>query len=179
MPTPITIDFESLSVTGPGGSDLIKQTKGVSPVESSGYDGFLALTRRLRELLSKDVISSDQFHRLRDELREEAIERDYDVIYQAQAAGKVADGTTVRVKLHDDQPTITVATSDTEALEGAEQIARECQATSITHISPTIISCTFLSGKHQEEAGNHMFAFWSSETSVTTFKGKPIPYATS
>jgi hypothetical protein len=178
MPASPTIDYDTLSVTEADGSDLIEQTDGVSPVESSGYKGFLALARRLRELLSKDAISSEQFHRLRGELWEKAKKRDYDLIHLAQTAGKVADGTTVRVELYDDEPKITIATSDAEALEGAEQIARESQATNITRISPTVISCTFLSAEHRKEAVDEMFTFWSSDTSVTSFKGGPIPYAT-
>jgi DNA-binding XRE family transcriptional regulator len=170
------IDFDTLSVTGADGSDLIEQTGGVSPVEDDGYEGFLALSQRLSQLLSKDTISPEEFTRLRDQLRAEARSRNYDLVHQAQMADEVADGTTVRVEFHDDEPKITIATSVTEALEGAERIARDCQATSITRISPSVISCTFLSAEHQEEAGNEMFGFWTSSTSVTTFKGGPIPY---
>jgi len=148
----------------------------VSRVESDGYEGFLALAQRLSQLLSRDTISPEEFDRLRDQLRAEAERRNYDLIHQSQMADEVADGTTVRVELHDDEPKITIATSDSEALEGAERIAREWQATSITRISQTVISCTFLSAKHQEEAANEMFGFWTSSTSVTTFKGGPIPY---
>jgi aldehyde:ferredoxin oxidoreductase len=177
MPTSPTVDFGTLSVTGADGSDLIEQTEGVSPVEGDGYKGFLALSQRLSQLLSKGTISPEEFDRLRDKLRTEAKKRDYDLIHRAQMADEAADGTTVRVELHDDEPKITIATSDSEALEGAERIAREWQATSITRISSTVISCTFLSAKHQEEAANEMFGFWAYDTSVTTFKGDPIPHA--
>jgi len=178
MPAPPTIDFDTLSVTGADGTDLIEQTEGVSRVESDGYEGFLALAQRLSQLLSRDTISPEEFDRLRDQLRAEAERRNYDLIHQSQMADEVADGTTVRVELHDDEPKITIATSDTKALEGAKQIAREYQATSITRISQTVISCTFLSAEHKKEATDHMFTFWSSDTNVTSFKGGPIPYAT-
>jgi len=177
MPTSLTIDYDTLSVTKADGSDLIEQTEGVSPVESSGYKGFLALAQRLRELLSKDTISSEQFQRLRDELRAEAKERNYDVIHHARTTDDAEEGATVRIQSCDDEPRIIIATSDTKALEGARRVVRHCQATSVTHLSQSVISCTFLSFEHQKEAEEELFTFWLSRTDVTTFKGNPVPHA--
>lgn len=178
MPTSPTIDFDALSVIAADGADLIEQTEGVSAVESSGYKGFLALSQRLSQLLSRDTISPEEFDRLRDELRAEAKERNYDVIHHARTTGDAEEGATVRIQSHDDEPKIIIATSDTKALEGARRVVRHCQVTSVTHLSQSIISCTFLSFEHQKEAEEELFTFWLSRTDVTTFKGGPIPYAT-
>lgn len=171
-----TIDLDTLSIIGPEGSDLIAQTEGVPPIENQGYRGFLALSARLLLLADEGVLSPDEHDRLRGKLRVEARRRNYDLIHQAEMAGEVAEGTTVRIELCDDEPKIKVATADTEALKGAEQVAREYQAR-IERLSPSMASFEFVSVEHQRMAGDEMFSFWLSETNVTAFKGGRLPYA--
>jgi len=172
-----TIDFDNLSVIGSQGRDLIEQTEDVPPVEGDGYEGLLELLARLDRLNYEDVISPQEYERLRNQIRDEAKRRGYHRTHEAKTMHDQKEQTTVRIEIHDHGHKTTVATSDTEALEGAKQIAKNWEA-AVNRISANVISFEFLSGEHQEKAEMEMFDFWLSDTSVDCFKGGPIPYAT-